>query len=240
MARILNKFNIQTPDEFAAAIESGMSDFCRAKGEVCKAVVLERVRDFQLWLKPLGVHVHNCFMPRLGISPPHSFSFKGRSSLTDAESASLLAGRNVNRGYRVHDLDVFCVVKGRMHHTNPNGPPVLVVPRERFEMMDAAEPRHWEPVDTLDEKRVNDLYNLANVLENMTADWSPDFSYFRAAAAVRALAVSVGNPPPPILGSWVGVPSAPRPPVQDSGNTYFGHLPNMAWRMLVSFRRRAD
>ena len=27
MARILNKFNIQTPDEFAATIESGMSDF---------------------------------------------------------------------------------------------------------------------------------------------------------------------------------------------------------------------
>ena len=58
-ARILNKFIIQFPDEFADAIEGGMSDFCRATGEVRKAVVLERVRDFQLWLKPLGVHVHN-------------------------------------------------------------------------------------------------------------------------------------------------------------------------------------
>ena len=113
----------------------------------------------------------------------------------------------------MYDLGIFWVVKGKMHiPTNPNGPPALVFPRERFEMMDAAEPRHWEPVDTLDENRVNELYTLANVLENVTADWSPDFSYFRAAAAVRALAVSVGNPPPPILGSWVGVPSAPRPP----------------------------
>ena len=80
----------------------------------------------------LGVHVHNCFMPRLGISPPHSFAFTRRSSLIDAETAALLAGRNVNRGYRVHDLDVFCVVKGRMHHANLNGPPALVVPREHF------------------------------------------------------------------------------------------------------------
>ena len=125
----------------------------------------------------LSVHVHNFFMPRLGISPPHSFAFKRRSSLTEAETAALLAGRSVNRGYRARDLDVFCVVKGRMHHTNPNDPPALVVPRERFEMTSAAEPRHWEPVDTLDEQRVNDLYNFANVLENTTADWSPNFSY---------------------------------------------------------------
>ena len=137
------------------------------------------------------------------------------------------------------DLDVFCAVKGRMHHTNPNGPPVLVVPRERFELMDAPEPRHWEIVETFDEKRINNLYNLANVLENMTADWSSNFSYFRAAAVVRTLAVRVGNPPPPLLGSWVAAPSAPRLPVQDSGNVYFGHLPNMTWRNLVTFRRRA-
>lgn len=237
MARVLHKANIQTPDEFADAIEEGMSDFCSAKGEECKAVVLERVRDFQLWLKPLGIHVHNCFMPRLSISPPHSFAFKCRSSLTDAETNTLHPA--CNRGHRVDDLDVFCVVKGRMHHTNPNGPPVLVVPRQRFEWMDAPEPRHWEPVDTFDEKRINDLYNLANVLENMTADWSSKFSYFRAALAVRTLAVRVGNPPPPLLGSWVAAPSAHRPPVQDSGNVYFGHLPNMTWRMLVTFRRRA-
>ena len=176
-------------------------------------------------------------MPRLGISPPHSFAFKCRSSLTDAETDTLHPGSN--RGHRADDLDVFCVVKGRMHHTG-GFPPVLVVPRQRFELMDAPEPRHWEPVETFDEKRINDLYNLANVLENMTADWSDDFSYFRAAAAVRTLVLRVGNPPPPLLGSWIAAPSPPRPPVQDSGNVYFGHLPQMAWRMLVTFRTRAE
>ena len=36
MARVLHKANIQTPDEFADAIEKGMSDFCSAKGEECQ------------------------------------------------------------------------------------------------------------------------------------------------------------------------------------------------------------
>ena len=75
----------------------------------------------------------------------------------------------MNRGYRVHDLDVFCVLRpeGRDAHTNPNdGRPVLVVRREHFDMMDAAaEPRHCEPaLGALDEQRDNDLYNFVNLL----------------------------------------------------------------------------
>ena len=59
MARILNKFNIQTPDEFVQLEWNVRCLPCQRL--VCDAVGLERVRDFQLWLKPWGIHVCNCF-----------------------------------------------------------------------------------------------------------------------------------------------------------------------------------
>ena len=87
-------------------------------------------------------------------------------------------------------------------------------------------------------ERIRALTRLADTLENTTEDWGPDFSYFRAANALHQLVQAPGGGagPPPV--SWLDVAMYPAPPpVRDTGNFYFGHLPNMSWRMLATFRQ---
>ena len=64
MARILKKLNIQTPDEFVQLEWNVRCLPCQRL--VCDAVGLERVHDFQSWLKPWGIHVCNCFHSSAG------------------------------------------------------------------------------------------------------------------------------------------------------------------------------
>ena len=86
--------------------------------------------------------------------------------------------------------------------------------------------------------RKEQLGQLADALENMTEDWGPSFSYFRAANALRQLVQArVGDAGPPPV-SWLDVAGIPvQPAIRDTGNVYFGHLPDMSWRMLATFRQ---
>jgi hypothetical protein len=84
MARILNKFNIQTPDEFVQLEWNVRCLPCQRL--VCDAVGLERVHDFQLWLKPWGIHACNHLT--------FFHSSQCRSSLTDAETIALWLQRS--------------------------------------------------------------------------------------------------------------------------------------------------
>ena len=61
---------------------------------------------------------------------------------------------------------------------------------------------------------------------------------FRAASALRQLVQArvgdAGQPP----ASWLDQAGYPaQPAVRDTGNVYFGHLPNMLWRVLATFRQ---
>ena len=85
--------------------------------------------------------------------------------------------------------------------------------------------------------RVRDLMRLADTLESTTEDWGPSFSYFRAARALRQLVQARGGHAGLPPASWLDVAGYPtEPEVRDTGNVYFGHLPNMSWRMLATFR----
>ena len=85
------------------------------------------------------------------------------------------------------------------------------------------------------EARMNALLQLADELERATEDWGPPLSYFRAAAALRALVR--GHASPPSVPGWLGQPAVPYAPVERyTGNVYVVHLPDMSWRVLVSFR----
>ena len=170
-------------------------------------------------------------MTRQGISAPHSFAYKRRHGLTDAEylAVSQMAEANAD------EIDVFCIVKGRMHSLHPNGPPTLVLPRDRLLALLTPAPIHWEAATPFPQKRMDKLLQLADTLEMMTGDWGANFSYFRAAAALRDLVH--GHACLPIVPGWLGQASVPHAPIERyTGNVYFGHLPNMSWRMLVSFR----
>ncbi len=83
--------------------------------------------------------------------------------------------------------------------------------------------------------RQTELLKLADELESMTEDWGPEFSYFRAAYQIRELVN--GRQPAPAPPGWLEtVPSPFVAPLLPSGNPYFGHLPDMVWSLLVTFR----
>ena len=187
------------------------------------------ILDFKAWLDSQGVHMHNCWVTRSGIDAPHSFSYKRRHGLTDAESAA--AGTLPGD----HEHDVYCVVKHRMHSLHPNGRPVLVLPSARFLAVLTPSPSTVEAPKPFPPHREREMLQLADSLQNITEDWGPRFSYFRAAAALRCLVAGLAGQA--LEPCWLDRPTVPAPPVQrDTGNLYFGHLPHMSWRMLVTFR----
>jgi len=229
LAKVLQRHRVQCPDELATMIEIEMANWAASRGEECHCTVLQRIHDFYEWLGPQGIHIHNCWMTRQGIQAPHSFAYKRRHGLTDAES--LAASHDAN----AQGEDVFCIVKHRMHSLHPNGAPTLVLPRDRFLAVPTLAPVLWEAPMPFPEARMNSLLQLADELERATEDWGPSFSYFRAAAALRALVR--GHASPPIVPGWLGQPAVSCDPVERyTGNVYFGHLPDMSWCMLVSFR----
>ena len=211
LAIVLKRFRIQCPQELATMIEIGMADWAAKRGEECHCTVRHQILDFSTWLDGQGVVLHSCWVTRHGIQAPHSFAYKRRSGLTDAELAA------TERRADDHDGDVYCVVKHRMHSVHPNSRPVLVLPRARFLSVPTRSPLHWESPNLLSTARMQSLLRLADALQNMTDDWGPNFSYFRAAAALRELvhARSGGVVPP----SWLDRPAPPdQPLVRDTGN----------------------
>ena len=232
LARVLQRHRVQCPAELATLIQIEMAAWARSRGEDCQCTVLTRIRDFGAWLEPQGVHIHNCWVSRGGISAPHSFAYKRRHGLTDAE---LVAVASTADAAGVPE-DVFCTVKHRMHSLHPNGAPTLVLPRQCFLSVLTLAPVTWEAAAPFEGKRADKLEKLADSLEQMTEDWGPQFSYYRAASALRELVQ--GHQCPPLVPGWLGQPAVPHAPVERyTGNVYFGHLPNMSWRMLVDFRR---
>ena len=226
LAKVIQRHRVQCPAELATKIEVEMATWAGNRREECHCTVLHRVRDFKGWLGPQSIHIHNCWMTRHGISAPHSFAYKRRHGLTDAELAvSTPSG----------DTDVFCIVKHRMHSLHPNGLPTLVLPHDRYLALETPAPVQWEAPTPFTEGRRHKLLQLADVLERATENWGPNFSYFRAAAALRELVHGHGCPP--LVPGWLGQPGVPAAPAERyTGNVYFGHLPNMSWRMLVAFR----
>ena len=231
LERVLKRYRVQCPDELATMIAVEMASWAGSRGEECHCTVLLRIRDFKGWMWPEGVHIHNCWVTRKDISAPHSFAYKRRHGLTDSE---LLAVSQISEA-NADDTDVWCIVKERMHSLHPNGPPTLVLPRDRWLALLTPAPMHWEAATPFPQKRMDKLLQLADTLEMMTGDWGANFSYFRAAAALRDLVH--GHACSPIVLGWLGQASVPHAPIERyTGNVYFGHLPNMSWRMLVSFR----
>ena len=111
-----------------------------------------------------------------------------------------------------------------------------MLPRQCFLLVLTLAPVTWEAAAPFEDHRADKLEKLADSLEQMTEDWGPQFSYYRAASALRELVQ--GHQCPPFVPGWLGQAAVPHAPVERyTGNVYFGHLPNMSWRMLVDFRR---
>ena len=165
-----------------------MSAIVAGKGYDLHCELMSHVRNFKEWMDPMCVHPHNCWRARQGIESPHSFTFKLRMDLTQAEF-SWLQQSPTDRGWPAHELDVFVVVKHYMASESPNGPPVLLIPNSRYLRMQQAAPQgSCYAMHPMNEKRRKELRKLAEALETLSNEWAAEHSYFRAARELRLLA----------------------------------------------------
>lgn len=235
LALVLRRLRFQTPEDLVTNIRLGMAAPIASRGEELVCEHMTYIRNFKAWLCPQGIHLHNAFVTRQDIQAPHSFTYKLRMDLLPVERAALTPSHVVPSA-----SDVFCIVKHRMHHQEPNGPPVLVLPVERRDQVVPAGPDSPHlPLGggTFSPTRTKELMTLADDLERETENWGADFSYFRAAKSLRELASPRQLDPTP--AGWLENPVAPRTvPALATNNPYFGHLPDMSWPLLVQFSRQ--
>ena len=127
------------------------------------------------------------------------------------------------------------MAKHRAHSLNPNSCPSFVLPRQRYLAVPTRAPTEWEAPTSFKRERVDKLLHLATTLKQMTEVLGPHFAHFRVAAALRELVHR--HACPAVVPWWLGTVVTPAVPAQRyTVNVYFGHLPNMSWRMLVNFQ----
>ena len=193
LARVLRKIRVHTPLDLVQGIHAGMESLLLSKGYQRHVDHVSHVRDFGHWVAPLGIKPYNCFQNRQKIETPHSFTWKFRMDLSRAELQALAAAAlpgGMMAGlpnFRPHDLDVFCITKQFMADTASHAP-VLMLPNSRYESA-VITPCPTQAVQvTLADQRKKQLRNLANLLEQLSGQWSADHSFFRAATELRVLA----------------------------------------------------
>lgn len=235
LSTVLLRQRFQTPDELAMHLQIGLAPYATAKGEELNCEILTHIRDFLQWMAPQGIKLHNAFVTRAGILAPHSFAYKTRADLFHKECQAVAAHPEFSVP---HSTDVFCIVKRWMHDLEASQAPLLTLPAERRQRL-----LHTGPTlgharrggNAFTDNRRTALLSLARELEDMTEDWGPQFSYFRASRAIRELVAGRAVAPAP--PGWLEAPARPfLAETLPTGNPYFGHLPDMTWSLLVNFR----
>ncbi|CAJ1436032.1 unnamed protein product [Effrenium voratum] len=234
LALVLRKVRIKVPDDLRVAILTGMAPVTAGKGYELNCELMTHVRDFNSWMRPALAHCYNCFVTRRGVQSPHSFTFKLRMDLSHTELSSLQEqGLVASRVGHAHD--VFVVVKHYMSSKAPNGPPVLLLPTDRFLRLASPAPTgSCYATHPMNEKRKSDLQNLAAFLENMSSAWGVEHSYFRAAQELRCLADG-RDAHRSTDGYLESLQPARDQPLALTDNPYYNNLPGASWQMLVKF-----
>lgn len=182
LARVLRRIRIHTPLDLVQGIHAGMESLLASKGYQCYVEHITHVRDFNQWLGAMGIKPYNCFANRRHTETPHSFTWKFRMDLSREEV--LQTG---NSPFEVHPLDIFCICKQFMAD-RAGQPPVLMIPNCRY-VTAALTPAPTRSIQLqIDDKRKKQLRQMANLLEQLSADWSADHSFYRAAAELRVMA----------------------------------------------------
>ena len=232
LSSVLKRFVFQTPAELIEYMRIAMEAHFAGKDESVSVIWHDHIHDFKAWLDDAGVELHNAFVSRLGIDAPHSFQYKLRMDLSAFERRQVKPRRGAGQD---DDADVFCLTKRWMHSVEHNGPPVLVLPKNRLDRVGSGPERTFHRADAMSAQRKQEIKDLASGIANMTEDWGTGFSYFRAAAALRALVDD--DVVHPFCHTWLHSQPGAHAPVATTENRYFNNLPGMAWNLIATFRR---
>ena len=235
LALVVRRHRFHTPMELVTETQIAMDKIFADRPEEVSAQLLGEIYDFGTWLDAEGVQLHNAWVSREGVDAPHSFCYKMREDLTAEESQSVLRRR---APHAPQHEDVFCITKRWMHSEQAQAP-VLVLPHARLQLLQSPGPvRRKFATEPMSDTRKQELEDLASQLEDMTEDWGTDFSYYRAAEALRDLAQE--RVPPPAVHHWLWQGHGQRNgPLHRTRNRYFNTMPDMAWSLLARFRRLA-
>ena len=218
-ALILSKGSYETPQEILTYLVEHLRPRFLQRGEEMIGEFVRGVRDFQAWLAPLGVHLHNAFANRDGVESPHSFAFKLRRDCGGAESSDLPV---MHLG---DPEDVLCCVKAYMRDTALQQQPVLVLRAPRKNLVREAEPRDIVPVRALTGRETDSYVELCNMCET-------ELGLARAAQALRDLIYKREYIVP--RRGWLSEPGCQRRMLPSvAGNPYFPHLPETSFALKV-------
>ncbi|CAE7834952.1 unnamed protein product [Symbiodinium sp. CCMP2592] len=130
---------------------------------------VKAVKDFDAWLHPLGIKLHNTFRtrvdPQTGQERPtaHAFTYKRRLDLTMEERRRVPAVNSQG-----HPDDVFGIVKGRMFHDIDEAhAPLLVLPHSRLETLGSIRDLALEKRNLFSQQRAKELQKLADTLDDI-------------------------------------------------------------------------
>ena len=89
LSTVLRPNRFELPEDLAASLQEKMRPFTLKKSEELFVEIVDHVRDFDAWMKPLGVTLHGCFVSRQGRLAAHSFVYKLRCHLFANELEAL-------------------------------------------------------------------------------------------------------------------------------------------------------
>ena len=223
---VLRSKPFDIPATLVERLRSTLQTRVAKKGETLHVEELLAVRDFNKWLQPIGVKLHNAWVTREKILAPHAFSYKLRRDLTAREKKGMKP-TDVDG----NDNDVFVVYKTWMHSTDIKGP-LLVLPANRLAWMHSLSPQELVPNERLTNKRRNELLDLAHIIRR------PQYDLQRAADALVVHA-SGQRQALPTCTAWLERLEADRGiPLAETGSELFGHLPDTSWDLLANFHRQ--
>jgi hypothetical protein len=171
---VTSKGSFETPDEILQHIVRQLRSRFIQRGEELVGESMRGVRDFQAWLAPLGMHLHNAFANRGGVESPHSFSFKLRRDAgaelqvwgDDRQGSAGSAGSVRSDCAGDDPEDVLCCVKTYMRDTTLQQPPVVALPASRRGWVVEKEPTQVVRVRPLTAGEVESYVLLADICEN--------------------------------------------------------------------------
>ena len=218
---ILQKGSFQTPGELLHHLNGELHQRFQQKGEQLNCEFLTAVRDFSLWLNPLGRKLYGAFQNRDGVEAPHAFSFKRRRHLTPQDNAYPVQAGDPD--------DVFVSVKTYMRDTRLQQAPLMFL-GSRLEMPAGDVPTQVVPMAAMGAPRVADLMKLAKVLRE------PPFELARAADELNQL-VSNGQGRRYTLRrlDWMSSLrfTLPNEPTREETQPFFSHLPEQSFELRV-------
>ena len=129
-------------------------------------------------------------------------------------------------------------------HSTRTETPLLVLPREvclRLRSNGPTEEKLKELPISVD--RCNHFMKYASVLEQLTARWSEEYSFFRVAEELRDLATptsSHADQAANLTWLWNGREHDVPLPIQNTANEFFNVHPPMVWRLISKLKGRVD